>query len=430
MNRRFPALMPAIILSLIICLFFCAATFADGEEPSGQAETAFADGFTIAGTHYPIDAEEIDLSGMTEQNIPDIEILRQAAPYARNLRNINLGDEADTPVSWDLIAMLQEAVQGVHLSYSFSLYGEPMTLDTEYIDLRKIKVEDNGAAVMAALPCMKKCTYLDMDQSGVDNEHMAVIRDAFPHVKVVWRVRFTNMDYSCRTDVKTILCSLCGIGLTDEEGCKPLTYFTELVNLDAGHNNNMRTLSFLRYMPNLEVFITYNNYLRDVDDLVYSKKLKYLELYGSSMHNINAIGELYELTDLQLGYCYNLNDISPIVPADRVPKLRRLWLTPGQIPQEQIDAFKRNHPDCEVNDTDNSVGYYWRFKDPIHAYNTPENRTPQYQSIVSIFHYGTENNLNYSFSTSDPYFTTPHGEPVVGGRVDWFYGDRFYEGLG
>ena len=148
------------------------------------------------------------------------------------------------------------------------------------------------------------------------------------------------------------------------------------------------------------------------------------------MHNINAIGELYELTDLQLGYCYNLNDISPIVPADRVPKLRRLWLTPGQIPQEQIDAFKRNHPDCEVNDTDNSVGYYWRFKDPIHAYNTPENRTPQYQSIVSIFHYGTENNLNYSFSTSDPYFTTPHGEPVVGERVDWFYGDRFYEGLG
>ena len=142
------------------------------------------------------------------------------------------------------------------------------------------------------------------------NEHMAMIRDAFPDIKVIWRVRFTNMDYSCRTDVKTILCSLCGIGLTDEAGCKPLTYFTELVNLDAGHNNNMRTLSFLRYMPNLEVFITYNNYLRDVDDLVYSKKLKYLELYGSSMHNINAIGELYELTDLQLGYCYNLNELS------------------------------------------------------------------------------------------------------------------------
>ena len=67
MNRRFPALMPAIILSLIICLFFCAATFANGEEPSGQAETAFADGFSIAGTHYPIDAEEIDLSGQNQE---------------------------------------------------------------------------------------------------------------------------------------------------------------------------------------------------------------------------------------------------------------------------------------------------------------------------------------------------------------------------
>ena len=433
--KRFFMILTAFLLSAI-CIYACANPFVCAEEISeaveisAQAPSAvqtpasepFAGGFNLGGIHYSIDVEEIDLSGSSGLNAKDFDVLRQIAPYAKNLKNIILGNENTSPYSWDTISQLQEALPGKHFSYDFSLYGEPMTLDTEYIDLRKIKVDDDGAAVMAALPCMKKCTYLDMDQSGVDNEHMAVIRDAFPDVKVVWRVRFTNMDYSCRTDVKTILCSLCGIGLTDDECCKPLTYCTDLVNLDAGHNNNMRTLSFLRYMPNLEVFITYNNYLRDVDDLVYCKKLKYLELFGSSMHNIDAIGELYELTDLQIGYCYNLNDISPIIPADRVPKLQRLWLTPGNIPQDQIDEFKRNHPDCIVNDTDNSVGWYWRFIDPIHEYNTPENRTPAYQKIVSIFHYGAENNLNYSFSTSDPYYTTPHGEPVVGERVSWFYG--------
>ena len=387
-------------------------------EPTPQP---FAGGFDLLGRHYPVDAEEFDLSGISSE--PDIEAFCQAAPYAANLKNVLLGNAFITPVRWDTISRLQNAAPNVHFTYSFSLYGEPMTLDTEYIDLRKIRVEDNGAEVVAALPCMKRCTTLDMDQSGVDNEHMAMIRDAFPNIKVVWRVWFSTLDYSCRTDAKTILCSLAGdAGLSDEESCRPLTYCTEVVNLDVGHNNNMRTLSFLKYMPNLEVFITYNNYLRDVDDLAYCKKLRYVELFGSSMYNINSIAELDELTDLQIGGCYNLEDISPIIPADRVPKIRRLWLTPGYIPQEQIEAFQQNHPYCEVNDTDDSVGYYWRFIDPIHTFNTEENRTPAYREIVNIFHYGTDDNLNYSFSKSDPYYTTPHGEPVVGERVEWFYG--------
>ena len=381
----------------------------------------YAGGFDLLGRHYTVDAEELDLSGISSDR--DIEAFCQAAPYAVNLKNVVLGDEKSSPVSWDVIARLQSAAPNVHFTYSFSLYGEPMTLDTEYIDLRKIRVEDNGASVVAALPCMKRCTTLDMDQSGVDNVHMAIIRDAFPNIKVVWRVWFSTLDYSCRTDAKTILCSLAGdAGLTDEESCRPLTYCTEVVNLDVGHNNNMRTLSFLKYMPNLEIFITYNNYLRDVDDLAYCKKLRYVELFGSSMYNINSIAELTELTDLQIGGCYNLTDISPIIPADRVPKIRRLWLTPGYIPQEQIDAFKQNHPYCEVNDTDDSVGYYWRFIDPIHTFNTEENRTPAYREIVNIFHYGAEDNSNYSFSKNDPYYTAAHGEPVGGERVRWFYG--------
>ena len=411
----FPSLLP----------WFGAAPKATPEPvPTATAEPTvhpYAGGFDLLGRHYTVDTEEFDLSGISSE--ADIETFCRVAPYAYNLKNVNLGNAMSTPVSWDTISRLQNAVPNVHFAYSFSLYGEPMTLDTEYIDLRKIRVEDNGAAVAAALPCMKRCTTLDMDQSGVDNVHMALIRDAFPNIKVVWRVWFSTLDYSCRTDAKTILCSLAGdAGLSDEASCLPLTYCTEVVNLDVGHNNNMRTLSFLKYMPDLEVFITYNNYLRDVDDLAYCKKLRYVELFGSSMYNINSIAELTELTDLQIGGCYNLEDISPIIPADRVPKIRRLWLTPGYIPQEQIEAFKQNHPACEVNDTDDSVGYYWRFIDPIHTFNTEENRTPAYREIVNIFHYGTEGNLNYSFSKSDPYYTTPHGEPVGGERVRWFYG--------
>ena len=207
----------------------------------------YPNGFDICGRHYEITASELDLSGITDTR--DINIFREIIPFAENLQTIQLGSESGTPVSWEVISQLQEIAPDLHYVYSFSLYGEPMTLDTEYIDLRKISVSDDGASVISALPCMKKCKTLDMDSCGVDNEHMAAIRDAFPHVKVIWRVRFSTLDYSVRTDVKTILASLTGegpyAGITTEESALPLTYCTEVINLDLGHNNNMRTLSFL-----------------------------------------------------------------------------------------------------------------------------------------------------------------------------------------
>ena len=388
----------------------------------------YASGIDLMGKHFNADVSVMDLTGITD--VKDVETFCAAAPYLDHLRTVELGSEASSPVSWATIQKLQEAAPNVDFRYAFSLYGEPMTLDTDYIDLRKIHVNDNGQAVMNALPCMKRATYLDMDQCGVDSDHMVIIRDAFPNVKVVWRVEFSTLGYSARTDVKTILASLVGegdyTGITNDESAVPLTYCTDLINLDVGHNNNMRTLSFLRYMPNLEVFITYNNYLRNVDDLVYCPKLRYLELFGNSMYNIKAIGELYELTDLQLGGCYNLEDISPIVPADKVPNLRRLWLTPGEIPKAQIDEFKKNHPNCIVNDTDDSVGYYWRFVDPDNTL-TLVTYQPEYILIRDLFHYGAENQGSYNFSRNDPYVTTAHGQPITDEKADWFYGDHHYE---
>ena len=392
----------------------------------------YPNGFDICGQHYEITASELNLSGIS--NVRDIEVFRDIVPFAEKLQNIQLGSEESSPVSWEVISQLQKIAPELHYAYSFSLYGEPMTLDTEYIDLRKIPVTDEGAAVTAALPCMKKCKTLDMDSCGVDNEHMVAIRDAFPQVKVIWRVRFSTLDYSVRTDVKTILASLTGegpyAGITTEESALPLTYCTEVINLDLGHNNNMRTLSFLRYMPNLEVFITYNNFLRDVDDLAYCKKLRYLELYGSSMYNINAIAELDELTDLQLSFCYNLEDISPIIPADKVPKLRRLFLTPNCIPEEQIEAFKANHPNCDVNTTDNSSDLYWRSNRPNDYNATEDDLAPAYRRIREIFHYSAVNLGAYSLSTNDPYYKTPHGEPVTGEQVEWFYGVTHFDPYG
>ena len=407
---------------------------AETPEPSPTPEPTpvptpnpYPNGFDICGKHYTTESVSIDMTGASEE---DINKFCEAAPHMVMLKSVEFGNEETDKVSWEALALMREAAPDAAFNYSFSLYGQPMTLETEYIDLRQISVDDNGAAVMAALPCMTNCKYLDMDRSGVDNEHMEIIRDTFPNVKVVWRVYFSTMDYSCRTDVKTILASLTGVGdyagFTNEESEKPLFYCTDVVNLDVGHNSNMRSLAFLKYMPNLEVFITYENYLRDISDLAYCKKLRYLELFVSSMYDCSVIAELDNLTDLMLCACYNLSDISALVPADKLTKLERFYIagTASYIPSEQIEEFKKNHPNCEVNTTENSVGEHWRFIDTSIG-NSVENRQPRYQEMCEIFHYNADNRQAYNFSSNDPYFTTPHGQEVTGERIEWFYGKDY-----
>lgn len=441
-NKKFPA----FLCLILICLFISWVSISFPEflqmptmtpaPISTPVPTAiptpsptpkpYPDGFDLCGKHRTIDDTVLDLMGISSEETSFFETV---APYMENLQTIELGNEESSPVTWDNIARIQKAAPQAAVSYTFSLYGEPMTLDTDYIDLRKIPVDDDGAAVVAALPCMKKCTYLDMDSCGVDSERMVQIRDAFPDVKVVWRVNFGTMNYSVRTDVKTILASLTGTGdyagITNDESCIPLTYCTDVVNLDLGHNSNMRSTIFLRYMPNLEVFITYENYLRDISDIAYCKKLRYLELFASSMSDISPIAELDNLTDLMLCACYNVNDISAIIPADKLPKLERLYIggTSKYIPNEQIEQFRTNHPNCEVNDTENSAIDHWRFID-VGLGNSDGNRTQRYQEMVDIFHYRAPDRAAYNFSQNDPYVTTPHGQPVIGDQVEWFYGEK------
>ena len=137
-DRRILMLFAAFLLSAVS---FTACinpfTLADAEpEPISEP---FSAGFDLCGVHYQIEAEEIDLSSASEISAKDLDVLRQIAPYAKNLKEVNLGDENSSPLSWELISRIQEALPGRHFTYRFSLYGEPMTLDTEYIDLRKSK---------------------------------------------------------------------------------------------------------------------------------------------------------------------------------------------------------------------------------------------------------------------------------------------------
>ena len=90
---------------------------------------------------------------------------------------------------------------------AIDLYGVSVDEKTEYIDLRRRHIEDNGEALLAALPSLTSARYLDLDNCGLSEQRILEIRDLYPEIRVIWRVQFSGI-YSVRTDVKTILASL------------------------------------------------------------------------------------------------------------------------------------------------------------------------------------------------------------------------------
>ena len=366
----------------------CAALF---------ASPAHAETIILCGQEVQEKATRLDLTGITDG--ADVDAFVKAAPGLKRLRTVELGDDSVTSLSWESINRMMNAAPKARFQYSFRLYGVTMTLDEEYIDLRRISIKDNGETLISALPCMKQARFLDLDTCDLPEERILEIREMFPEIRVIWRVSFST-GYSVRTDVKTILASYVGdFGLTDEESCRPLTYCIDVVNLDLGHNNIMTTVDFVRNMPNLEVLIVAKDDIKDISALSECKKLRYLELYmNPRIEDLSPLAGLTELRDLEIGLLPNVTDLSPLYDLE----LDRLWIgTETGIPPEQVEEYSRRHPNCVINLTDDEIDSTWRYLE-THGNAGPAVLWPQYQEIRDIFRYGSD--TSWSFAGNDPYF--------------------------
>ena len=282
--------------------------------------------------------------------------------------------------------------------YDFEVYGCTFNTADLVIDLNHVTIEDNGEELLQYLPDCHNLEVLDMDFCGVDNEHMAGIRDAYPEVEVIWRVWF-GTNYSVRTNVTKILASnpALGGGLFDNR-CEGLNYCTKVKYLDVGHNNWLHDISFVENMPDLEVFIiaqdnAYDEGFYDLTPLASCTHLEFLEIQGTRVFDLSPLENLTELRHLNIGADIHLGSIEPIMNLD----LERLWITCSTpIPWRQVKEFMELHPDCEVNNTCEvpNDGWKWgteryallqqQFGYPELDYQTTEN-DPLYKEHESIY---------------------------------------------
>ena len=344
---------------------------------------------------------------LTEISHADVEEYLPVLEQMPKLRYVNLGGEGteDQPrdFGWEDVRTLQEAFPNTDFRYEFTLFGKTFTTLDEEMNFHHVTMEDEGEAVREVLPCMTKCSLLDMDFSGVSSESMAKIRDDYPEMEVVWRIWF-GTDCSVRTDVERILASNLNHKLSDLN-TQDLQYCTKVRLLDIGHNTMLKDFRFLEHMPDLEVAILGLTGLEDLTPIAGCTKLEYLEintLYDGQGLDLSPLGSLVNLEHLDI--C-RLGEVRGWEALEKLTKLRRLWIGRNTwLPEGAREELEAALPNTVINWTsDGGSDGEWRYNESNNGYNE------RYLLLRRQFEYSDYTNVSSSWYNDPLYYK--EGEP-------------------
>ena len=303
----------------------------------------------LLGQEYSPSITEAALSGLNADNLDSAAEKIALLPAMTDITLPEALSKAD-------VKKLMDRFPGIRFHYTFDFFGTALSTGDETVELKDVEIGNEGEGeIRAALDILPQCTYFKLENCGVDYEILASIREDYPDTKVVWRVEFGGQ-YSLLTDEETLRTVY---GVYDSH-VDILKYCTSLKYIDMGHNSELTDISFVEYMPDLEIVILSGASMTDVNAFANHKKLEWLEL--ANCYQLRDISALESCDNLRfLNICFSkVTDLSPI---ENLPLERFLYLNP-RVDQETRTAFEENHPDCWVRFTGSdpySLG--WRYND-------------------------------------------------------------------
>lgn len=309
----------------------------------------------LLGNSCDADTTQLDLSGMSSSQVaealPRLSLLT-------SLTSVKLSDS----LSFDHVEQLQKTCPNAVFDYSFRLFGKTVsTADTEIIFKNQNIGNDGEEELRKALPILGHCERFVLDNCGFDSEILAKVRDDFRDVtKVIWRVYFgTNGRYNTLTDDDTIRAVY---NVTDDT-CGPMKYLEDVKYMDLGHNEYLTDLSFVAYMPELEVLIASGCAVKDLTGIENCKKLTWLELAScGKLKDITPLAGCEGLKYLNLSF----TGVSSYAALDGLPLERFVCLSPKASTAEQ-NTFLSIHPKGTCITVfygySNPYGYGWRYDD-------------------------------------------------------------------
>ncbi len=322
----------------------------------------------LAGISCNAETTQLDLSTLTSAQVPEAAA---KLGLLTGLQEVTLSNS----LTFGEVDTLQNANPNALFHYSFSLFGKTISTADREIVYKKHSIGDEGEQELrAALKILDGCERFVLDDCGLSNEVLAKIREDFrDQVKVVWRVWFgVGNKYTTVTDDDTIRAVY---NVTDAT-CGPMKYLEDVKYMDIGHNDKLSDLSFIGYMPKLEVLIASESGVKELTGFDNCKNLTWLELaYCYSLENIDALAGCDGLKYLNISY----SKVKSFVPLDGLRLERFVYLKPKASTAEQ-NTFIEIHPKTECitvfygysmpysygwRYNDNGKTMFWYYKDVI-----------------------------------------------------------------
>ena len=303
----------------------------------------------ILGRQYSPEDTAADFAGLTTDSLSQVMEQMTLLP---NLKTVEL----PRTMSMEDVKTLMDRFPEITFNYTFELFGQTLTTQTEKVEFKDIKIGNQGEAqIRAALDILPGCTYFRLEDCGLDNEVLASIRDDYPNTKIAWRVRFGGQ-YSLMTD-DTTLRTVYGVENSHNEILK---YCTGLKYIDMGHNTTLTDISFTAHLPELEILILSGSSIKNVDPLANCKNLVFLEMANCyALEDISALKNCEKLRFLNIGF----SRVTDLTPIEDLPLERFVYLGP-RIDKETQAAFEESHPDCWVRFTGSDpLSLGWKYDD-------------------------------------------------------------------
>lgn len=333
-------------------------------------EVALSYSVEVAGQVLEMDAAEADLSGIRSEDIDSVLARLELLP---GITAVNLmTEDGQSNLSLTDVQKLQQARPQTRFVYSFELFGQTLSTDTQRVEFKNRKIGNEGEEQLRqALDVMDQCTYFLLDNCRLSNDVLAQLREDYrDRTKIVWRIWFG--EGTSLTDAEIIRSTY----NVEDDNCHDLVYCEDVRFIDFGHNEWLDACEFIRGMPNLEFIILSGAPIKDLSPFENCKKLRILEIaFCHYITDISPLANCESLEMLNIG-ATQVKDLSPLDGLN----MTILMASGAKVPQEERDRFAGVHPECWASYRGNQYGSGWR-------YDEEDKRLPWYQEIADIFGY-------------------------------------------
>ena len=367
----------------------------------------------ILGTRYELDADYVDLSGMTSAQVGDVAAGLSALP---SLTRIKIAENATTDgsLAWSDLTAIAAACPNAAIDYNFTVCGVTATMADTSLDLSSMQSSDLDA-VLAVLPGMSQLNYIELGSSSLAWSDVERLFAACPNATISYNTTVCgkavnladatlDLNHITMSDegaaVKQILPYMRNLTTLDMDSCgvsdSAMEQIREMVpncnviwRIYFGSNYSVRTdvVKILASKPSVGGTLTNSN----AASLKYCTKVRYLDLghndelsdfsFVTCMPELEvAVISMADISDLTpFASCPNLiyleagnTNISDLTPLQNCKNLRhlnigtcpnitdisplydldllRLWLGIGDpVPDSQIEEMQSRHPDCTIN---------------------------------------------------------------------------------